>query len=111
MSLRHVKKRCSVVHCDSVDSTIGVTLHRFPLDFHRCRAWAQFCRNVSLEKKAPSQLRELRICSRHFEPSVYLTSGRLRHDALPTRASIAGNFCYQTFKAFAALEMLGFVKK
>ncbi|XP_075535048.1 uncharacterized protein LOC142570560 [Dermacentor variabilis] len=72
MSLRHVKKRCSVVHCDSVDSTIGVTLHRFPLDFHRCRAWAQFCRNVSLEKKAPSQLRELRICSRHFEPSVYL---------------------------------------
>ncbi|XP_072143639.1 uncharacterized protein [Dermacentor andersoni] len=88
MSLRHVKKRCSVVHCDSVDRTIGVTLHRFPLDFHRCRAWAQFCRNVSLEK-APSQLRELRICSRHFEPSVYLPSGRLRHDALPTRASIA----------------------
>ncbi|KAK8775784.1 hypothetical protein V5799_030869 [Amblyomma americanum] len=73
----------------SVDSTTGVKLHRFPLDFHRCRAWVQFCRNVSLEKKAPSQLRELRICSRHFEPSVYLTSGRLRHDALPTRASIA----------------------
>ncbi|XP_077491875.1 52 kDa repressor of the inhibitor of the protein kinase-like [Amblyomma americanum] len=72
------------VHCDSVDSTIGVTLHRFPLDFHRCRAWAQFCRNVSLEKKAPSQLRELRICSRHFEPSVYLPIGRLRHDGLPT---------------------------
>ncbi|XP_061379099.1 uncharacterized protein LOC116771589 [Danaus plexippus] len=80
---RMVNTSCAVFQCDSTSFRHrGVRFHQFPRD-ERALVWLAACRRPELQGKDVDQLKNLHICSLHFEEWMY-GKQLLKKTAVPT---------------------------
>ncbi|XP_050348161.1 uncharacterized protein LOC126772025 [Nymphalis io] len=78
-----VNTSCAVFRCGSTSHRHkGVKFHQFPRD-ERCPMWIEACKRKDLKGKDAEQLRNMHICSLHFEQRMY-GKQLLKKSAVPT---------------------------
>ncbi|XP_058812099.1 uncharacterized protein LOC131676800 isoform X2 [Topomyia yanbarensis] len=86
-------KHCVVRGCEqSIANFTGITTHLFPLEMQECKQWVNFSKNSYASRHfvmhGPAGMRKWRMCSRHFEPSLYKNipnqARTLKPGSLPT---------------------------
>ncbi|CAH2083751.1 unnamed protein product [Euphydryas editha] len=78
-----VHTTCAVRDCTS-SSRINKDLkfHQFPHTEERCKLWIDACRRFDLVEKTPENLKNMYICSLHFQEQMYGKSS-LKKTAIP----------------------------
>ncbi|KAL4113524.1 hypothetical protein QTP88_017136 [Uroleucon formosanum] len=79
--------RCAASICFNIqDKTKDITYHKFPKNVELCNKWATLCHHFDLiDNKSGKCNKSQRLCSIHFEPDCYLSSGNIRKDAIPSK--------------------------
>ncbi|XP_058456102.1 uncharacterized protein LOC131433609 [Malaya genurostris] len=84
---------CAVLGCEqNIADFMGISTHGFPLEVQECKEWISFSKNRHAAEQfalhGSAGMRRWRMCSRHFEPSLFkyvLNQPRtLKPGSLPT---------------------------
>ncbi|CAI6353484.1 unnamed protein product [Macrosiphum euphorbiae] len=78
--------RCSSSMCQNKkNKTRDIVYHRFPKNIDLCNKWAKLCHRFDLVDNAYGKCNNSqRLCSIHFEPHCYSSTGKLCDRAIPS---------------------------